>query len=297
MDRPEPDRDRIELRGLRVLGVHGALPEEQDRAQPFEVDLDVEADLSVAGASDRLADTVDYGAVTAVVAAVVGDERFRLLERLAERIASQVADVDPRIRAVTVAVRKLRPPLPADLTSAGVRITRRREAPVRRRAFVGLGSNLGDRMGTLRIAVAGLPDVVAVSPVYETEPVGGPEGQPPYLNLVVELATDHTARHLLEIAQQLEAAAGRVRAERFGPRILDVDVLLVGDEVVDEPDLTVPHPRMHERRFVLAPLADLAPDLVPAAWEHSAIGVVRAIGRLDDDERHPLPGPEREETT
>ena len=78
-----------------MLGVHGALPEEQDRAQPFEIDLDVEADLSVAGASDHLADTVDYGAVAAVVAAVVGGERFRLLERLAERVADEVADGRP----------------------------------------------------------------------------------------------------------------------------------------------------------------------------------------------------------
>ena len=296
-----PDQDRIELRGLRVLGVHGALPEEQDRAQPFEVDLDVEADLSVAGASDHLADTVDYGAVTAVAAAVVGGERFRLLERLADRIASEVAGVDPRIRSVTVTVRKLRPPLPVDLTSAGVRVTRRPRPPTRRRAFIGLGSNLGDRIGTLRRAVAGLPDVVGVSPVYETEPVGGPDDQPPYLNLVAELSTDLTARRLLEVGRQLEAAAGRVRAERFGPRILDVDVLLVGDEVVDDDDLTVPHPRMHERRFVLAPLADLAPVLVPAGWESAAIGEVRVVGRLEDDERHPLPsnvtGPEREETT
>jgi dihydroneopterin aldolase / 2-amino-4-hydroxy-6-hydroxymethyldihydropteridine diphosphokinase len=289
--------DRIELRGLRVLGVHGALPEEQDRAQPFEIDLDVEADLAGAGASDDLSDTVDYGAITAVAAAVVGGERFRLLERLAERIASEVAGVDSRIRSVTVSVRKLRPPLPVDLASAGVRVTRRPRPRARRRAFLGLGSNLGDRIGTLRIAVAGLPDVVAVSPVYETEPVGGPDDQPSYLNLVTELSTDLSARQLLEIGQQLEAAAGRVRAERYGPRILDVDVLLVGDEVLDEEDLTVPHPRMHERRFVLAPLSDLAPELVPVGWEASAIGDVRLIGRLEDDERHPLRGPEREETT
>ena len=149
--------------------------------------------------------------------------------------------------------------------------------------------------------MAGLPDVVAVSPVYETEPVGGPDGQPPYLNLVVELSTDLSPRQLLEIAQRLEAAAGRVRAERFGPRTLDVDILLVGDEVVDEPDLTVPHPRMHERRFVLAPWPTWPPSCVPRApdWAGRPFGEVRAVGRLDDDERHPrhLAGPEREETT
>ena len=132
------------------------------------------------------------------------------------------------------------------------------------RAFLALGSNLGDRLAYVQGAVDGLPDVVAVSPVYETEPVGGPGGQGPYLNAVVELDTALSARELLGWCARLEAAAGRVRGERWGPRTLDVDVLLVGDEAVDEPDLIVPHPRMGERSFVLRPLADLAPDLVPA---------------------------------
>jgi 2-amino-4-hydroxy-6-hydroxymethyldihydropteridine diphosphokinase len=131
------------------------------------------------------------------------------------------------------------------------------------RAFLGLGSNLGDRRALLREAVAALPDVVAISPVYETEPVGGPEGQDRYLNLVVELDTSRSPRELLGIAHRLETAAGRVRTERWGPRTLDVDILLVGDLVVDDPDLQVPHPRLRERAFVLIPLADLRPDLVP----------------------------------
>ncbi len=126
------------------------------------------------------------------------------------------------------------------------------------RAYLGLGSNLGDRRAHLRAAVAALPDVVAVSPVYETEPVGGPPGQDRYLNVVVALDTDRTPRELLELGRGLEEAAGRVRNERDGPRTLDVDILVVGDLTVREPDLVVPHPRMWERRFVLAPLADLA---------------------------------------
>ena len=129
------------------------------------------------------------------------------------------------------------------------------------RAFVALGSNLGDRREHLRRAVAGLPDVVAVSPVYETDPVGGPAGQGPYLNAVVELDTDLGPRDLLEVGRRLEEEAARVRGERWGPRTLDVDVLLVGDLVVDEPDLQVPHPRLRSRAFVLVPLHDLAPDV------------------------------------
>ncbi len=126
------------------------------------------------------------------------------------------------------------------------------------KAYLGLGSNLGDSREIIRAAVADIPDVAAVSPVYETDPIGGPPGQQPYLNLVVELHTDMTPRELLELATRLEHDAGRTRAERHGPRTLDIDVLLVGDLHVDEEDLVVPHPRMWQRRFVLAPLADLA---------------------------------------
>jgi len=150
------------------------------------------------------------------------------------------------------------------------------------RAFLGLGSNMGDRMGHLRRALASVPDVVAASPVYETDPVGGPAGQGPYLNLVVELDTALGPRQLLALARRLEQEAGRVRAERFGPRTLDVDVLLVGDTEVDEDDLVVPHPRMWERRFVLVPLADLAPELVPHdAWQRAG-GEVRPFATLGE---------------
>ena len=112
------------MRGLRALGTHGALPEEQERAQPFEVDVDLDVDLRAAGDSDDLGHTVDYGAVAAAVARIVVGERHRLLERLAERIAEEARAADGRVRSVTVAVRKLHPPVPVDLASAGVRITR-----------------------------------------------------------------------------------------------------------------------------------------------------------------------------
>jgi 2-amino-4-hydroxy-6-hydroxymethyldihydropteridine diphosphokinase len=153
------------------------------------------------------------------------------------------------------------------------------------RAFLGLGSNLGDRWQHLREAVTSLQSagLIAVSPVYETEPMGGPSGQDRYLNLVVELDTVLTARQLLAIGRRLEAAAGRVRTERWGPRPLDVDILWVGGEPVNDPDLQVPHPRMWERRFVLAPLADLAPDLVPADLEERSEGRVELVGPLNEE--------------
>jgi dihydroneopterin aldolase len=115
--------DRIELRGLRAVGTHGVLPEERDRPQPFEVDLDVALDLRAASASDGLDDTIDYGALAVRAASVVTDERHALLERLAQRIADTVLE-DPRVRGVTVTVRKLRPPVPVDLATAAVRLVR-----------------------------------------------------------------------------------------------------------------------------------------------------------------------------
>ncbi len=115
--------DLIEVRGLAVLGVCGALPEEQARAQPIEVDLDVTCDLVPAGRSDRLEDTIDYAALCDMVERVAATERFTLLERLAERLAEEVRR-DERVQRVTVAVRKLRPPVPHHLATTGVRITR-----------------------------------------------------------------------------------------------------------------------------------------------------------------------------
>jgi 2-amino-4-hydroxy-6-hydroxymethyldihydropteridine diphosphokinase len=145
-----------------------------------------------------------------------------------------------------------------------------------RRAYFGLGSNLGDRAAHLQFALDGLAAragrIVAISPVYETEPVGGPP-QPDFLNAVVAIETALSPRELLGVARALETEAGRPHPEpgrRWGPRPLDIDVLMVGDERVDEPDLVVPHPRIHQRAFVLAPLADVAPEMVvapSAGWQ------------------------------
>jgi 2-amino-4-hydroxy-6-hydroxymethyldihydropteridine diphosphokinase len=155
--------------------------------------------------------------------------------------------------------------------------------PTRQRAFIGLGSNLGDRRATLRVAVEGLRsggDMVAVSPLYETEPMGGPADQGAYLNLVVELSTEDGPRALLARCHQVEQAARRVRTVRWGPRTLDADVLLVGHEEVAEADLVVPHPRMWERRFVLQPLRDLAPELVSEEILAASGGEVVGVGIL-----------------
>jgi 2-amino-4-hydroxy-6-hydroxymethyldihydropteridine diphosphokinase len=157
------------------------------------------------------------------------------------------------------------------------------------RAFLALGSNLGDRVAHLRAAVDALPDVVALSPVFETEPVGGPEGQGPFLNMVVQLDTELAPRDLLAWCRRLEDAAGRTRTVHWGPRTLDVDIVWVDGVTVDEPDLRVPHPWFRERPFVLAPLATLAPDLVPTGWEaafdHLGVWPVGHLHELEEGVR------------
>ena len=128
------------------------------------------------------------------------------------------------------------------------------------RAYVGVGANLGDREATIRAALAALPGLVAVSELRETDPVGLVD-QPPFLNGAVALETELAPRELLDELLAIERGLGRERRERWGPRTIDLDLLLFGDETIDEPGLTVPHPRLHERRFALEPLLDLDPEL------------------------------------
>jgi len=144
------------------------------------------------------------------------------------------------------------------------------------RAYVGVGANLGDREATIRAALAALPGVVAVSELRETAPVGVVD-QPPFLNGAAALETELSPRELLDALLEVERRLGRERRERWGPRTIDLDLLLHGDDVVDEPGLTVPHPRLHERRFALEPLLDLDPDLVVPGRGR----VIDLLARLD----------------
>lgn len=150
------------------------------------------------------------------------------------------------------------------------------------RAYLSLGTNVGDRAEHLRegVRLVAAGDAVRLSRVYETEPVGG-VAQDDFWNLVVALDTAAVPRELLERARRAEAARGRVRDVRWGPRTLDVDVLYVEGFASGDPVLTVPHPRLYERAFVLAPLRELAPDLVSAEQLAAGAGRVRALGTLE----------------
>lgn len=279
--------DRIEIRALRVMTLVGVLTHERETPQPLQVDLNLEVDLFDAGYSDELADTAHYGLVAEQVAAVMRESKDLLLERLAHRIAEVALHTD-RVEAVEVTLTKLRPPIPEDVEATAVSIRRERRhmnVPVRQQhmAIVALGSNLGNRAEYLRGAVRELGGVLRQSRVYETEPVGGPDRQGPYLNMVVVVETPLDPFAFIRRCQRIEALAGRQRIVRWGPRTLDVDLLFHDDTRIESDELTVPHPRIAERRFVLHPLSDVAPERCPPGWDDALPkGGIWPLGMLED---------------
>jgi dihydroneopterin aldolase/2-amino-4-hydroxy-6-hydroxymethyldihydropteridine diphosphokinase len=269
--RSERPLDQIRLLGLTARGHHGVLEHERRDGQDFSIDVVLHLDTGPAAATDDLAATVDYGALAVRIADVVRGEPVDLIETLAARIAN-VALASAGVAAADVAVHKPHAPITEQFADVVVAIRRERAGPLDLRpvdpvtAVLALGTNLGDRAAILRAAVAELDEadgiqVDAVSPVVETDPVGGPD-QPDYLNAVVLITTTLAPDALLAAGQRIEAGHGRERAIRWGPRTLDVDLIRYGDLLSTDPALELPHPRAERRAFVLAPW--LAVD--PQAW-------------------------------
>lgn len=278
-------RDRIDINGLRAVTIVGALPHEREIPQPLQIDVSLEVDLRDAGHSDELGDTVHYGLVAETVISVVEGSKDILLERLVARVADEVLTFD-RVDAAEVVLTKLRPPIGVDAATTAVRIRRTRsdaDLPARtgETAYIALGSNLGDREAYLRLGVLGLGHVTTMSSVYQTEPVGGPDGQGAYLNMVVAIDTSLDPFALLRRCQRIESEAMRQRVVHWGPRTLDVDIIHFGDVKIDSDELVIPHPRYAERRFVLEPLAEIAPDRCPPNWAAGLVpGRVQRLGPL-----------------
>ncbi|SDP69419.1 dihydroneopterin aldolase / 2-amino-4-hydroxy-6-hydroxymethyldihydropteridine diphosphokinase [Pedococcus dokdonensis] len=257
--------DQIVLKGISAKGFHGVLDFEKRDGQVFVVDVTLHVDLAPAGASDDLADTVNYAEVAGDVVALIEGEPLDLIEALAARIADR-ALARPLVEAVEVVVHKPEAPVGHPFSDVQVRVTRERQSTV----VIAMGSNIGDSIETLHdaaISLYGLIDVVEVSAPVETDPVGGPE-QPVYLNAVVTGTTHLAPSSLLAGLHDIELAHGRTREVRWGPRTLDLDLVQYGDPVfdtdvvMDSPTLTLPHPRAHERGFVLVPWLQADPEAV-----------------------------------
>ncbi|KRE37407.1 2-amino-4-hydroxy-6-hydroxymethyldihydropteridine pyrophosphokinase [Janibacter sp. Soil728] len=275
--------DRISLLGVRARGFHGVLADEKRDGQDFVIDVVLHIDLLPAGTTDDLALTINYAEVGADVVRRIEGPSLDLIESLAEQVAGDALS-RPGVRSVEVTVHKPSAPVGVPFGDVAVTIERTRAVPV----VIALGANLGDAPGTLQRAIDDLGDAVQSvrrAPFVSTDPVGGPD-QPRYTNTVL-LATTALAPHeLLARLHAVEARHGRVREVRWGARTLDLDLIQYGDPasgadvVSDDLLLTLPHPRAHQRGFVLQPWSRVDPDAVLRVGDR-VVPVVELLAGVD----------------
>lgn len=257
--------DKITLAGMAFYGYHGVFPEENRLGQRFILDVELHMPLQEAGATDELDRTINYAEAYAVIKRIVEGEPLKLIEALAERVAMELFRTYTSIHELTVRVTKPNPPFEVHFQGVTVHIHRKRPAEI---AYIGLGSNMEQREQYLQQAIEALGakegiELAALSSIYETEPVGYVE-QPAFLNMAAAVRTTLTPKQLLAAMLEIEQSLGRTRTIRWGPRTIDLDLLLYGEAIVSETDLTVPHPRMGERAFVLVPLLEAMNRIVPS---------------------------------
>ncbi len=254
------DFDRIHIEDLTVFANHGVLPEETKLGQKFLLSLTLYLPAGTAGARDELDDSVDYGAVCAFATAYTKEHPRKTIEAASEDLAAALLDQWPKLAGVGLTLKKPWAPVGLPLETVSFQITRRWHT-----AYIALGSNLGDKKGYLDGAVAALGRVRGcrveqVSPYLVTAPYGGVE-QDDFLNACLSLRTWLTPQALLDVLHRIEQDAHRERTVRWGPRTLDLDLLLYDDAVFETSDLVVPHVEMHKRTFVLEPLRQIAPNV------------------------------------
>lgn len=250
--------DQIIIENLQVYAHHGVYQEENEKGQNFYITAVMETDTRNAGTLDDLDLSTNYGEVCMFMNHFVKEHTYKLIETVAEKTAEAVLLRFPLIRQITLEIRKPEAPVPLPFESVSVKIVRGWH-----RAYLSCGSNMGDRQAHLDDAVKALQEdnrcrVTKCSDWIVTSPYGG-VAQEDFLNGVIALDTLYTPVMLLEKIHEIEYAHGRERKIHWGPRTLDLDILLYEDCVMHTEELTIPHADMHNRYFVLKPLAQIAP--------------------------------------
>lgn len=250
--------DQITIEKLTVFGNHGVYPEENKLGQKFLVSLVLYTDTRKAGLNDELENSINYGDVSQYVRQFFEENTFKLIERVAEKLAEGLLLRYSLLEKVDVKIEKPWAPIAIPVESVGVEISRGWH-----KAYIALGSNMGDKKDYLDKAVEKLKKhplckVIKVADYIQTEPYGGVE-QDVFLNSALELRTLLFPEELLAFLNQIEAEAGRERTIHWGPRTLDLDILFYDDCVIDTPSLTIPHIDLQNRDFVLIPMVQLAP--------------------------------------
>lgn len=260
--------DEITLTRITATGYHGVLAEERAAGQQFNVDVTLHLDLRAAARGDDLARTVDYSTVASEVVDVLTGPPVDLIETVAEAIAERALRHDG-VELVDVTVHKPYAPITVPFSDVTVKIRRQlaERAPAGgHQVVLALGANLGPARETLRGALTELDrhpriQVTGVSPLLRSTAMLAPgaDPQPDYLNAVATVLTELPLPELLALCQGIELGHGRQRTERWGARTLDIDIIAAGEQRRDSARLSVPHPRAHERSFVLAPWLRLDP--------------------------------------
>lgn len=250
--------DKIKIRNLEIFARHGVYPEENTLGQKFVISAVLHTGTRKAGITDELEYSVNYGEVSHFITKFVEEHTWKLLESVAEHLAQALLLEFPLLERVDLEIKKPWAPIGLPLETVSVEIFRGWHT-----AYIALGSNMGDTKGYLDMAVKMLADrsdcqVTKVSDYLVTKPYGGVE-QDDFLNGALELRTMLEPEELLDALHEIEQAANRERRIHWGPRTLDLDILLYDDLVLDTPDLHIPHVEMHMRDFVLIPLAQIAP--------------------------------------
>lgn len=250
--------DQIRINNLEVYCNHGVFPEENKLGQKFVVSCVMYVDTRKAGLTDDLDASVHYGLVSHLLKKEMEENTFMLIERLAEHLAEKVLTYDDKIKKVDIEIKKPWAPIGLPVEYVSVKITR-----MWHEAFVAFGSNMGNKKEYLENAIEGLKNskgckVDKVSSIIETEPYGGVE-QDVFLNGALKLRTLLTPEELLDRLHELEQEANRERLIHWGPRTLDLDILLYDNLVMESDELCIPHVDMQNRDFVLRPMAEIAP--------------------------------------
>lgn len=253
--------DKIYINNLEFIGFHGVFPEEKKLGQKFLVSLELTVDTREAGKTGDLTKSVHYGLVAQDVEKLFLEKSIDLIETCAENIAEMVLKKYELVKEIKVVVKKPWAPLQMHFENVAVEITRKWH-----RVYLSLGSNIGDKRKNLLEAIRKIgelenTEVVKSSTILETEPFGYLE-QDNFLNACLEIKTLMTAQEFLKLILQIELDMGRVREIKWGPRIIDIDMLFYDKEVIEEDNLAVPHPWICEREFVLDPLSEIAPNYI-----------------------------------
>lgn len=268
--------DHIEIKRLEVFAKHGVLPEENVLGQKFVITADLFCDLSEAGQSDDLTQSVNYAQAAALLREKTEGHTFQLIERLAEYLAQELLVAYPVIHAVRLEVEKPWAPVHLPLETVSVTVERRRH-----QAYLSIGSNMGDKEANLKQAIRLLQEdpqteVKQVSPFIVTDPVGGVE-QDDFLNGAVEISTLRSPQSLLELIGTIEKAGKRERIIHWGPRTIDLDIILYDQEIIQTKDLIIPHKEMHKRAFVLEPMAQIAPYAVHPVFHKTMCELLQEV--------------------